>query len=67
MRLSLNEDQSQVLDFLDSLCRPYASVPLHDTSFALTSEALDGELAENGFLDVMAVPELGAVTAALVV
>ena len=67
MHLALNDDQRQVLDFLDSLCRPYDSVPLHDTSFALTSDALDSELAENGFLDVLAVPELGAVTAALVV
>jgi len=66
MHLALNEDQVQVLDFLDSLSKPYASVPLHDTSFALTSAELDRELAENGFLDVMAVPELGAVTAALV-
>lgn len=66
MHLALTEDQVQVLDFLDSLARPYASVPLHDTSFALTSDELDRELAENGFLDVMAVEELGPVTAALV-
>lgn len=67
MHLALNEDQTQILDFLDSLCRPYAAVPMHDTAFALTSAALDRELAEGGFLDVAAVPELGAVTAALVV
>lgn len=66
MHLALTEDQVQVLDFLESLARPYASVPLHDTSFALTSDGLDRELAENGFLDVMAVEELGPVTAALV-
>ncbi|HMO68150.1 MAG TPA: acyl-CoA dehydrogenase family protein [Novosphingobium sp.] len=66
MHLALTDDQVQVLDFLDSLARPYASVPLHDTSFALTSDELDRELAENGFLDVMAVEELGPVTAALV-
>jgi len=67
MELSLNEDQTQILDFIDSLTKPYASVPMHDTSFALTSEELDAELMENGFLDVMAMEELGAVTAALVV
>lgn len=67
MELSLNEDQVQVLDFVDSLTRPYASVPLHDISFALTSQALDCELVEGGFLDVAAIEELGAVTAALVV
>lgn len=67
MHLALNEDQTQILDFVDSLTKPYASVPLHDTSFALTSEALDAELVEGGFLDVMAMEELGAATAALVV
>lgn len=67
MDLSLNEDQTQILDFIDSLTRPYAGVPMHDTSFALTSDALDAELVEGGFLDVMAMEELGAVTAALVV
>lgn len=66
MHLALNEDQTQILDFIDSLTRPYATVPMHDTSFALTSDALDGELVEGGFLDVMAVEELGPVTAALV-
>jgi alkylation response protein AidB-like acyl-CoA dehydrogenase len=67
MELSLNEDQVQILDFIDSLTRPYATVPMHDISFALTSDELDRELVEGGFLDVMAMEELGAVTAALVV
>jgi alkylation response protein AidB-like acyl-CoA dehydrogenase len=39
---------------------------MHDISFALTSDELDRELVEGGFLDVMAIPELGPVTAALV-
>jgi len=42
-------------------------VPMHDVSLALESEELDEALVENGFLDVMAVEELGPVTAALVV
>jgi Acyl-CoA dehydrogenase, C-terminal domain len=67
MLLTLSEDQTQILDFIDNLSRHYSSVPVHDTSFALTSDALDAELAEGGFFDVMAMPELGAVTAALVV
>jgi hypothetical protein len=67
MQLALTEDQTQVLDFIDSLARPYATVPLHDHSLALESAELDEALVENGFLDVMAVEELGAVTAALVV
>jgi hypothetical protein len=67
MQLSLNEDQTQILDFIDSLAKPYAGVPMHDTSLALTSDELDGALVEGGFLDVALMPELGPVTAALVV
>ena len=67
MQLSLNEDQTQVLDFIDSLAKPYATVPMHDVSLALESAELDQALVENGFLDVMAVEELGPVTAALVI
>jgi hypothetical protein len=67
MHLALNEDQIQILDFVDSLTRRYAAPPMHDVSFALTSDELDAELVEGGFLDVMAIEELGAVTAALVV
>jgi hypothetical protein len=67
MQLSLSEDQRQILDFIDTLTKPYASVPMHDHSLALTSAALDAELVEGGFLDVMAEEELGPATAALVV
>lgn len=67
MDLSLTDDQVQILDFIDSLAKPFATPPLHDTSFALESAELDAALAEGGFLDVMAMPELGPVTAALVV
>lgn len=67
MYLAINEDQTQILDFIDSLTKSYAAVPTHDTSYALTNDQLDAELAENGFLDVMGVEELGPVTAALVV
>jgi hypothetical protein len=67
MHLALNEDQTQILDFVDRLTKPFSTVPMHDISFALTSDALDAELVEGGFLDVMAIEELGAVTAALVV
>ncbi|MCB2077930.1 MAG: acyl-CoA dehydrogenase [Novosphingobium sp.] len=67
MQLSLNEDQTQILDFIDTLAKPYATVPMHDISLALTSDELDEALVEGGFLDVMAMEELGAVTAALIV
>ena len=67
MELALSEDQVQILDAIDTLAKPYATVPIHDISFALTSEELDRELAEGGFLDVAAMAELGPETAALVV
>lgn len=67
MDLALTEDQRQILDFIDGLTRPYASVPLHDCSLALVSEELEAELTEGGFLDVAAMEELGPVTAALVI
>ncbi|MBO9723548.1 MAG: acyl-CoA dehydrogenase [Novosphingobium sp.] len=67
MQLGLNADQRQVLDSVDALARPFLSPPLHDAGLALESEELDAALIENGFLDVMAVEELGPVTAALVV
>ena len=67
MDLALTDDQRQILDFLDGLTRPYATVPMHDCSLALVSEELEAELAEGGFLDVAAMEELGPVTAALVI
>jgi Acyl-CoA dehydrogenase, C-terminal domain len=67
MDLALTADQTAILDALDSLCRSYESPPLHDCSLALTSPVLDTALREGGFLDVGFDPDLGAVTAALVV
>jgi hypothetical protein len=67
MDLSLNDDQRAIIDALDALARPYAEVPIGDHSLALTSAALDHELAQSGFLDVGFDPDLGTVTAAIVV
>lgn len=67
MDLSLTPDHLAILDALDSLAKPYAVVPAGDHSFALTSEALDRELAEGGFLDVAFDPDLGTVAAAIIV
>lgn len=67
MDLALSPDQIAILDAVDSLARPYASPPIGDIAFALTSEALDAALAEGGFLDVAFDPDLGALTAALIV
>jgi Acyl-CoA dehydrogenase, C-terminal domain len=67
MDLSLNSDQIAILNALDSLAKPYSEVPIGDHSLALTSAALDRELAEGGFLDVGFDPELGIGSAAVVV
>jgi Acyl-CoA dehydrogenase, C-terminal domain len=67
MDLSLTDDHRAILDALDSLAKPYETVPIGDHSVALTSDALDGELVEGGFLDVAFDPDLGTVAAALVV
>lgn len=67
MDLSLTDDQTAILGAVDALTKPYAAPPLHDTGYAVTSDALDRELAEGGFLDVGFDPDLGAVSAALVV
>lgn len=67
MDLALTSDQTAILDAIDSLARPYASPPIHDTGFALVSDALNRDLTEGGFLDVAFDPDLGAITAALII
>ncbi len=67
MDLSLTPDQIAILDALDSLAKPYESAPTGDHGFAVTSDALDRELAEGGFLDVALDPELGTVAAAIII
>jgi Acyl-CoA dehydrogenase, C-terminal domain len=56
MDLSLNADQIAILDALDSLAKPYEAVPIGDHS-----------CAQGGFLDVAFDPDLGTVTAAIIV
>ena len=67
MDLSLTDDQRAILEAIDALARPYENPVLHDTGFAMPSAELDAELAEGGFLDVAFDPDLGEVSAALVV
>ncbi|WP_425999949.1 acyl-CoA dehydrogenase family protein [Caulobacter sp. DWR1-3-2b1] len=67
MELALTNDQTAILDAVDSLARPFASASIHDAGFALVSDRLDQELADGGFLDVAFDPDLGAGSAALVV
>jgi Acyl-CoA dehydrogenase, C-terminal domain len=65
--LSLTQDHLAILDALDSLAKPYEAVPIGDPHFTLTSDTLDRELAEGGFLDVAHDPDLGTVAAAVIV
>jgi alkylation response protein AidB-like acyl-CoA dehydrogenase len=67
MDLSLSDDQVAILDAIDTLTRPYVGALLHEAGFALPDAQLDRDLAEGGFLDIGFDPDLGAVSAALVV
>jgi hypothetical protein len=67
MDLSLNDDQRAILDALDSLCKPYENAPIHDAPLAAVSAELEQELLDGGFLDVAFDPDLGCITAALIV
>ena len=67
MDFSLSPDQVAVLSAIDALAKPFAAVPIQCRDFALYSAELDQALENGGFLDVASVPELGAVTAALIV
>jgi hypothetical protein len=67
MDLAITADQAMILDAVESLAKPYASPQIHDVGFALVSDGLDQALAEGGFLDIAFDPDLGTVSAALVV
>ena len=67
MHVGLSEDQRAILDALDTLARPYEEAPVHDAPLVASSEAFAAQLAEAGFLDVAADPDLGTATAAVVV
>lgn len=67
MDLALTDDQVAILDAIDTLTRPYAGASLHEAGFSLPDAQLDRDLAEGGFLDIGFDPDLGAVSAALVV
>ena len=67
MDLSLTQDQRVILDALDAMLRPWESAPIHDAPLFASDHALDRALADAGFLEVANDPELGTVTAALVI
>ncbi|WP_417621251.1 acyl-CoA dehydrogenase family protein [Parasphingorhabdus sp.] len=67
MDLDLTDDQRAILDALDSLCKPFENAPIHDAPLAAASQELDRAVVEGGFLDVALDPDLGCVTAAIVI
>ncbi len=67
MDLSLNEDQLAVCTELDKLAGQFSSSPVDFHGFALVSDELAQQLQESGFFDLAAMPEMGAITAALAV
>lgn len=67
MDLSLNQDQRAILDGLDAMLRPWETAPVHDAPLFASDPALEKALAEAGFLEVASDPDLGSVTAALVI
>lgn len=67
MLLTLNDDQRAIMDALDNFARPFEEKPIEACGFVLESQEFDAELAGAGFLEVGHDPDLGLVTAALVV
>jgi Acyl-CoA dehydrogenase, C-terminal domain len=67
VELALTSDQVMILDAIDSLAKHFSSPSLGEVGFALTHDVLETELSEGGYLDVALDPNLGELTAALVV
>ena len=67
MDLELSPDQAAILDALDGLSKQHASAGVECREYVLQNDGLDQALSEGGFLDVAYDPDLGALTAALIV
>jgi Acyl-CoA dehydrogenase, C-terminal domain len=67
MDFSLNSDQATLATALDGLAARFETKPTDAHGFALVREELDQELAAAEFFDIAAIPELGAVAAAMAV
>lgn len=67
MDFTLNEDQSAIESALDKLAEEFALVPAEFHKFALVNDKLEHELEEGQYFDIGAIPELGALSAALAV
>ncbi len=67
MDFTLSEDQSAIQGALDKLAEEFALVPAEFHKFALFGDKLEKELEEGQYFDIAAIPELGALSAALAV
>ena len=67
MDFTLNSDQSAIADALDKLATQFATVPTEFHGFALVGAELERQLEEGQYFDIAAIPELGALSAALAV
>jgi hypothetical protein len=67
MDFTLNEDQAAIESALDKLAEEFALVPAEFHKFALVNDKLENELEEGQYFDIGAIPELGALSAALAV
>lgn len=68
MDLSLNEDQTLLVDGLQAIVSDHGEPPQDARhSFAWYDHALDAKLAGNGYLDAVRTPGMGALEAAMVV
>ncbi|MES0874313.1 acyl-CoA dehydrogenase family protein [Sinimarinibacterium thermocellulolyticum] len=67
MDFTLTSDQSALLGALDRLVAPFESKPIDFHGFALVGSDFERALIEGEYFDLARIPELGALTAAMVV
>ena len=67
MDFALNSDQITLSSALDKLASRFASPPTDFREFALCSKDLDQALEQGGFFEAAQIPELGPVSAAVMV
>lgn len=67
MDFALNSDQITLSSALDKLASRFSGQPTDFRGFALTSPELDQELEQGGFFEAAQIPELGPVSAAVMV
>lgn len=67
MEFTLTADQTALMGAIDRIAAPFETRPTDAHDFVLEGRELDLELENGQYFDVAAIPEMGPVTAALVV